>query len=476
MANWAGYDESEIQSFVVFKIGDVVTFKNHWTLDKYERLRIKIGSFSKVLPNAKTIKWDTSADAQKLYAQTKNTNSIKGVVLLGENQEGYWNEWKVMYGLTVNVDLNRARPKNNGFTFRDTNPKSIAITGNNQHLIQGLSTLEISVNGASSPSQANIVKYVVSQSTQQRTITKAPAKVTMPVDNVGNISSTVYDSRNMQTSISKQPVITPFKFMTLNNLSFDRRNKTEETVFLNLNGKIDLLFLNGKNNNRLKVMRYRYKLNNVESAQWSAWISVLHYSEIDEKGSFNINRLNIGNTFSTEQNYDFEFNVEDELFNITEKYLLTKSSPTFSLRDKIVAVNKQADTSRVGLDVKGDIWLNDVKLGVGGAMVEFNVAVFQGNTRISVPDPYKIDDFREIIVNNQYGHDVVVSNRSKPRVFEDGKILLSGTTQNIISIKMTRVSEKILQVTDFFFIPHKANGNHGAAGNYTATKAYGELR
>lgn len=139
-------------------------------------------------------------------------------------------------------------------TYEDTNSSVVAITKNNQHIVQNKSNLKVNYTSATAKKGATISSY----SFTLNGVTKAGSSgsaIFGAINSSSNLTltATVTDSRGNKTSVTKTITMlaysTPTALVTLNRL-----NNYEDTTYLTVDGSISSV--NSKN---VMTIKYRYK-------------------------------------------------------------------------------------------------------------------------------------------------------------------------------------------------------------------------
>jgi len=161
----------------------------------------------------------TTAMAQDLQARTPNSNT--NTIRIGIHDSLGGDNWDYRdRTYTIKNDVGQANPLFTDFTFQDTNATTAAITGNNQVLIQGKSTLDVTVPVASKATPqkfATMSSYTTSlgsfsdSSTWSNTadVTKTVGVVS-DVTGSQNISVRAIDSRGNSKTVTKPVTILPY--------------------------------------------------------------------------------------------------------------------------------------------------------------------------------------------------------------------------------------------------------------------------
>jgi hypothetical protein len=170
---------------------------------------------------------------------------------------------KVTYGSVVNTKTGGKYsikgteiPTINSFTYIDNNSTTVALTGNNQHIVQNYSSLVAQVGSATANKGAGgIAKYVVEcngktvQNTSSGNFTVGAVNSNRNVD----LKLTVTDTRGL--SASKTITVTMLAHSTPTaNVTLERLNNYEDETYLTVDGTV--ASVNSKNTMAIK---YRYK-------------------------------------------------------------------------------------------------------------------------------------------------------------------------------------------------------------------------
>lgn len=149
-------------------------------------------------------------------------------------------------------------PTLGNFSYLDNNSTTVALTGNNQHIVQNYSSLVAQVGKASANKGAGgIAKYVVecngktAESTSEGNLTIGAVNSNRNVD----LKLTVTDTRGL--SASKTITVTMLAHSTPNaTVTLERLNNYEDETYLTVDASISSV--NGKNTSTIK---YRYKVS-----------------------------------------------------------------------------------------------------------------------------------------------------------------------------------------------------------------------
>lgn len=161
------------------------------------------------------------------------------------------------------------------FTFADTNTAIVNITGSNQTLVSGLSTLQVSINTAAvATTGASIVSYQVAAGNKSGSRADIGAVALGAIDTSSSsvsITVTAVDSRGFQTSVNKSATVIPYQKPTVVG-NATRNGGFEETTVIRTSGVINRLVVGGTAKNTLTSLQYRTKLS---TATWgTTWTPI----------------------------------------------------------------------------------------------------------------------------------------------------------------------------------------------------------
>lgn len=130
------------------------------------------------------------------------------------------------------------------FSAHDANDATAAVTGDRSMLVQGYSTLQITVPAAGravSTSGANIVKYIAScgnRSTEAAWSADTDVVISLGAVNSGSISVAAVDSRGQQTVVQQLLTLIPYTPPVVRAVSATRKNGVGEETTLSFRAEI----------------------------------------------------------------------------------------------------------------------------------------------------------------------------------------------------------------------------------------------
>jgi len=310
-------------------------------------------------------------DLLRSKCPNSNTLTVREVIAtcLSGTSESFWS-WQDKTMTIVN-----ANPTFNNFEFEDVNPTTLALTGNNQNIIQGYSSVKATIPVeyiATANKSASMSKYSFTCSDVQRDITySSDSSTNNTIENVKSGVFNVYaiDSRNNSTQVTKNANQTiAYNPLVKGNISIARQNGVAEETTLTINGTIDLKDF-GQVVNSIQESKYRYKTT--DSSTWSNYKNIT--VSVDNEGNISFSNLIQGDTadgFDIGNSYNIEVLISDELSTIVYTANLGSGIPNIALHKNGVGIMGKYDTSVGGLlqvggaNIITDFSTNEVKLPI----------------------------------------------------------------------------------------------------------------
>lgn len=299
----------------------------------------------------------TSAERDLLRSKCPNSNTltVREVIAtcLSGTTESFWS-WQDKTMSIVN-----ANPTFSNFEFEDVNPTTLALTGNNQNIIQGYSSVKATIPIeyiAIANKSASMSKYSFTCSDVQRDITySSDSSTNNTIENVKSGVFNVYaiDSRNNSTLVTKNANQTiSYNPLVKGNISIARQNGVAEETTLTINGTIDLKDF-GQVVNSIQESKYRYKTT--DSSTWSNYKNIT--VSVDNEGNISFSNLIQGDTadgFDIGNPYNIEVLISDELSSIVFTANLGSGIPNIALHKNGVGIMGKYDTTEGGaLQIEG---------------------------------------------------------------------------------------------------------------------------
>lgn len=254
---------------------------------------------------------------------------------------------------TVQTTAANSAPTFSGFTYEDSNTTSAAVTGNNQILIQGISTLKVTATAATAKNGATISSYSVVAGDATKASTSTEISVGK-VNSTGTVPIivTAVDSRGYTSSATVNVTVIAYEKIDIKTAVMRRINEVEAYSEVTVSGDITPVVISGANKNSLRYLYYRYKKTSDDA--YSGYYSLTSSTEYDDN-SFIFESdewLNLDADYS----YYVQFLVTDKLSSDTVTLTVPQGTPLLSFRRKKVGVNNREPCG--ALDVVGSVVMN----------------------------------------------------------------------------------------------------------------------
>lgn len=254
---------------------------------------------------------------------------------------------------TVQTTSANSAPTFTAFTYVDSNTTAVGVTGNNQILIQNISTLKLTLTAATAKNAATISSYSVvagskTASSTSTTITVGALsdKGTVPV------VVTAIDSRGYTTAVTVNITVLEYEGINITDYSMRRVNEVEDATQVTISGDITPVKINSVNKNGLRYLYYRYKKTSDDT--YSSYTNITSSTEYDDNG-FNF-ESDEWISLDADYSYYVQFLVTDKLTSDTVTITVPQGTPLLALRRKKVGINKREPAA--ALDVAGSIMMN----------------------------------------------------------------------------------------------------------------------
>lgn len=270
---------------------------------------------------------------------------------------------------TVETTAKNSAPIFTGFTYQDINDKAVAVTDNDQILIQGVSTLKVIVTPATAKNGSTISSYsvVAGSAVKSSTTTEIQFSQGAVVDTgIVPITVTAIDSRGYTSLVTLNVTILKYDKIDISTSFMRRVNEVEEYSEVEVSGSISTVNVEETNKNSFYAMQYRLKKTSDEN--YNEWSDISNeVVSSDSRFSFTKNEwLNLDPDYS----YYVEIKVEDKLTSDTVVFTIPQSTPLISYRRKKVGINNR--NPQFALDI------------IGGACVDGGTVYHSGNIVIEL--------------------------------------------------------------------------------------------
>jgi hypothetical protein len=234
-------------------------------------------------------------------------------------------------------------------TYKDANSTTTAITGNDQYLIQGYSTLEVdilSANKAVAQKQATMTKYNLAIGSINTDVTYTTSDIAQNLGTLGiNADATLnvkaIDSRNNSTTVPLTVHVLPYVVPQVT-ATVQRVNNFETSTDFHIEGVISRLTIGGTDKNTVNTstgVRYRYK--KTTDASWGSWVNK---TSSTSAGNVSVTDFNVPSALDRNYAWNIQIEITDKLNTSTLDLVLPVGIPIF----------------RIGLD--GNVYNNEVRM------------------------------------------------------------------------------------------------------------------
>ena len=273
----------------------------------------------------------TETEMNAIRSAMANTNSTT-IRYKFANYVGGWVERNV----DRTISIVNANPVFSIASYEDANASTVAITGNDQYLIQGYSELEVeilSANKATAQKSASMVKYNMAIGSINQDVTYSTSDIAQNLGTLGinanaNLTVKAIDSRNNQTSVVLPVNVLPYVAPQIT-ATAQRVNNFETETDFHIEAVISRLTIADVDKNTVNAVsgvRYRYK--KTTDASWGSWIN--------KASTVTAGNVSVADfTLTTELDRNFAWNIQvevtDKLATSTLDLLLSVGIPVFRI-------------------------------------------------------------------------------------------------------------------------------------------------
>ena len=283
--------------------------------------------------------WElTETERNQLRAELSNSNS--GIIRVGlystiggSTQASY---------VDKTFTIVNANPTFENFTYQDTNTSVVNVTGNNQVLVKGVSTLRAIISSANkmvAQKEATEKNYVATIEDTNVSVDYSSDPLNIDLGNVNSsgtkrLNLRAYDSRNNSTLVYKDITVYDYDKPVIN-AEVSRLNNWENETTLKVNGTYSKLTINNVDKNTITNVQYRYRETN---GTWGNWTNIT-VSKSNGQFTCSDTILSLDNTKS----FEFEVRAIDNLQTTTEPLNLDVGEAIFfiSTNHKACYINGQ---------------------------------------------------------------------------------------------------------------------------------------
>lgn len=284
---------------------------------------------------------DTERNTLRSLCADANSKSIRTVVAtVRDGSEQAW-DWRDNTFSIVN-----AAPvfTNSQVTYQDTNSTVVAITTDNQKIVQNQSTLRAAFTAATGQKYATITSYKVTLGTDVRTFTTAQTAINYAALNISvdtPITVEATDTRGNKTTATKTVTFLPWSNPRAV-LTIGRVNNYEDTT--NLKADVTIDSVNSKN--AILSIQLRYK-----KTSDSTWTTTTMTTGVQK--TITIDKL---------YEWNIEITITDKFGSTVYTSLVSKGIPIMFIDNSMlnIGINKFPVAGRI-LDISGAVYIDNLK-------------------------------------------------------------------------------------------------------------------
>lgn len=304
---------------------------------------------------------------------------------------------KVVYGTSTKIRDNGNTysvigtevPTFSNFAYKDSNTTVSSVTGDDQVMVKGLSTVQVTVSSANKMVANNSATPNYYKASISNLSANGNYSTSDVVINLGTINDTgtqrlnveAYDSRGLKKLIYKDVTVYDY-IKPVVNATLTRLNDFESETTLKVNGTYTKLAINNVNKNSIINVKYRYRETN---GTWSGWTNI---TTTNNNGNFTCNDvvLALDNTKS----FEFEIQATDSLQQATTIsgnvdvgqaifFISTNNRTAYVNGNEVVSNNYTGDTNQTGnATITGNTTTNGTATVNGNANVTDYISTNKG--------------------------------------------------------------------------------------------------
>ena len=270
--------------------------------------------------------------------------------------------------ITFSTLATHAAPNFSNFEYKDSNETTVAMTGDDQTMIQGQSTPLVTIsttNKATGNDGINISNYAITFVSDSKTIDySSDSDVSATLDSpsesgTSNLTVSAVDVLSSAKAVSKAVTIYPWTKPTIS-ATIQRVNNFESEAKINASGTYSPILIDGMAKNAISI---QYRTKKASSSEWSSW-TTRAVTITDSNWSLSNLSLTLDNNYQ----WDIEVRAVDRFFNTTIALSLSIGIPNFFIGvDGRVSIGMRpsktlASTDRGHLEVDGPVYSKGIEL------------------------------------------------------------------------------------------------------------------
>lgn len=304
------------------------------------RTCVRTGMYQNSNPYTWTV---TDAERNAIRAQMANVASTP-MRFIVQNADGVPGQ-----AITRTMSIVNSNPVFTTATFKDANSATVAITGNDQYMIQGYSQLEVDIasgDKATALKSATMSRYNMAIGSISQDVTYTTSAISQNLGVLGinanaNLLVKAIDSRGLFTTVTLPVNVLPYVVPQVT-ATAQRVNNFETSTNFHIEGVISRLTVAGTDKNTVNStsgVRYRYK--KTTDVSWGSWINV---ASSVSAGNVTTTDFNVPTALDRNYAWNIQIEMTDKLNTTTSDIVLPVGIPIF----------------RIGLD--GHVYNNEVRM------------------------------------------------------------------------------------------------------------------
>ena len=397
-----------------FNIGDTITVNTNRASSSFTHtISITYGSTTTQIATGvgASVQYNTANIANAMYAVIPNATSFTGTITC-VTYSGSTNVGTKTCSYTAKAVESVAKPTFSNFTYADTNSTITGITGNNQILVQGKSTLRVTIasaNKATANKSATMNSYLSTISGLSASANYSTSDVNMAFSSSAftagsqTLSVKATDSRGYSTTMSKAVTVLAYANPVIN-ATATRLNNFENTTTLVVQGSYSPLTVDSTAKNTVTSVQYRYKSSSTST--WGSWVTMSGLSptaagvytttnatlNLDNNTSYNIEVKTTDRIGSTTVSLTvpvgipiFRIGTDGYVYNQEKRLITVDETPRYSTHVGQVIMSTALTTAAQVANVYGGTWeawgKGRVPVGVDPNDTDFNAANKTGGSK-----------------------------------------------------------------------------------------------
>ena len=388
--------------------------------------------------------------------------------------------------LSVIYTIINANPIFNNFTYEDSNSTTIALTNNSNKIVQGYSTLKVTIpvkDKATGQKGATISGYNIGNYSVAYSDTTDVVKEIPNYQNENIVVSAV-DSRGNSKSITKlfTDNFINYTDLVILNCEVSREDEIGEQVKIKFDGTWWSSNFGGANGggvlNELTAI-YQYQTGNGEFINGTTPLTL----NISEFGKFSCEQYIVGDTgngFNISNSYNIRIIVSDKLSSKSNTKELIAGEPAIAIFGNKIALHNKYDESREDIpiqlygnsDVQGNFTINGKNV-----YPNQNIICVTNSSEYILKETNIYEQIQNLVIENQLGSDLslvdnaIVIGKGISKVIANFSLIYDGSGG--VGSKFVRLSKN--EIDNAYRMVSKSTFSTSGTQNYRIFMDSGEV-